>query len=578
MGYAIKEWFVDQAENSAAECRWFSVYQDFSYQEFFLKEDMRREVDTSYDGSQRPIRKMEVTSVGTGEIVALFERDNPGAAFGWSENLMELIRRFAAKNAANNTTENEEENTMNTHEMNVNTTENATTEPEPETRVKVGTCRDCGRDIYEDDDYDELPNGELVCEECVDRYYTHCEHEDCLNLVSDDDTETVHFRRGWRDETEQWCPDCVEIASARGDIARCDDCGEYWDYDSLLTDDDCCTLCPECFERGDYVRCADSSCGRIISRDNAYYSEEDDEYYCENCYEDHRSRRTPQRGKLYHYHEYKTSARSCMTFYGERKIDDGIDRTRFFGVELETDSEDASNQGEYVDALWDNFRESYFYPATDCSLDAGGSYSGVELVMMPATLDHHLNEFPWKEITDVVRQNGYSSHDVGTCGLHVHVSRASLGATVTDQDLTIAKVAILFDRHWDKLVKFSRRRYFHYCRKLDADFKRDDTSYEVIEKTKSTAQGHGMALNLENSKTVEFRIFRGTLNVNTIKATLEFVNNMVEYAMHTDLDEIMGADFADYALYHRYPELDAYLKQRSLMPAQMDEPDESVEE
>ena len=52
---------------------------------------------------------------------------------------------------------------------------------------------------------------------------------------------------------------------------------------------------------------------------------------------------------------------------------------------------------------------------------------------------------------------GYRSHQAGTCGLHIHVSRAAFGETSRTQDAAIARVLYFFEKHWEELLKFSRR-------------------------------------------------------------------------------------------------------------------------
>lgn len=549
--YHMIEKFVDSP--SVITCEWDND-NPRCFEEYLLS-DMEKQVLNCSNG-QRPIWVMESTNTETGEIGASFHRDNPSAAFGWSEHLMELIHKFAAKNAANNTTENnEEDETMDTINT-TTTTETTATEPEtvttePERRL-VGHCYECGEPIYEDDDYDELPDGHLVCTNCVDQYRCSA----CGSLESRTWNLTTIYPASWHDE-RRVCEECRDRMESDGEISQCECCGEWYEGDGTVSDTNGMVLCESCYDNH-YVTCAD--CGSFIRTYDAHYSDDDGENYCDDCWEDHKEPK-----HLYGYHEY-----GAFHFIGN-------DRDKF-GLELETDTEDRSNQRDYVEDLWDHFEDKFFYMAQDGSLNLGGSHSGVEIITMPCDFDYHMNEFPWEQITEIAKRHDYRSHDAGTCGLHVHVSRTAFGDTYEEQDLTAAKICVLMDRHWAKISKFSRRRNFEYCAKLNADIKEYDSEDDAVEKAKSRAVGHYRALNLCNSNTVEFRVFRGTLNVNTIKATIQFVKNMVEYAKVTPLRDILGADFADYALYHRYPELDAYLRQRSLMPAQMDEPDESVEE
>ena len=61
-------------------------------------------------------------------------------------------------------------------------------------------------------------------------------------------------------------------------------------------------------------------------------------------------------------------------------------------------------------------------------------------------------------IIGICKEGGFKSHDAGTCGLHIHVNRAYLGDGESSKEkATIAKIVLLVTKHWDNMVKFSRR-------------------------------------------------------------------------------------------------------------------------
>ena len=65
----------------------------------------------------------------------------------------------------------------------------------------------------------------------------------------------------------------------------------------------------------------------------------------------------------------------------------------------------------------------------------------------------------------------------------------------------------------------------------------------------------------------QFRMFRGTLKVNTIIATLELVNIVCDLAVKFSDDEISKLSWTDFVLSipdSEYPELVMYLKERRL--------------
>ena len=53
------------------------------------------------------------------------------------------------------------------------------------------------------------------------------------------------------------------------------------------------------------------------------------------------------------------------------------------------------------------------------------------------------------------------------------------------------------------------------------------------------------AINLTNRNTIEFRMFRGTLNIETFFATLQLVDNIVRYVKEHTNNDIQSLQFTD---------------------------------
>ena len=74
------------------------------------------------------------------------------------------------------------------------------------------------------------------------------------------------------------------------------------------------------------------------------------------------------------------------------------------------------------------------------------------------------------------------------------------------------------------IVPFSRRKYEliqRWADKPSLDCGDYDTENEIVDKVKSyKAAGRYKAINLMNQETIEFRLFRGTLNLNTFISVL----------------------------------------------------------
>ena len=92
----------------------------------------------------------------------------------------------------------------------------------------------------------------------------------------------------------------------------------------------------------------------------------------------------------------------------------------------------------------------------------------------------------------------------------------------------------MLDRIWDTLVTFSRRDYDQ----LNNWAKKNDVAYDDIDSTINWNAGDRyLAINDTNRDTIEFRVFRGSLIPDTIRATLEFVDIFTDYAETHEVKE-----------------------------------------
>ena len=84
------------------------------------------------------------------------------------------------------------------------------------------------------------------------------------------------------------------------------------------------------------------------------------------------------------------------------------------------------------------------------------------------------------------------------------------------------------------------------------------------------------AVNLTNAETIEFRMFRGTLKLNTFLATIQLVDRICEIAVNLSDEELKNLSWTTIAAgCGDRPELVQYLKERRLY---VNEPTESEEE
>lgn len=425
----------------------------------------------------------------------------------------------------------------------------------------VTVCCRCGEEYMKylaraDPDDSSL----LICEDCFDESYFIC--DGCGEVFGVDDFEEMGG--------SQLCPDCYENARI------CDDCGgliidgrdEYW-YDDDHTYCESCTedhtfICASCDERlhtnemhsdGEGTNICESCyydvsvcqrCDAFIIGDDGHIIR-NGEIYCDSCYSDYRENRG------LHDHGHTPSLRFL-------KLPDEADNKKFFGVEWEIDDGNL----DVVDYLDDY--EQYVWLTEDGSL----SDDGIEIITHPCTIRYHMEELPWKEMVDKCKEYNYRGHKTSnSCGLHVHISKLAFGDDSSEQDRNIAKLLYIVEKFWDQMLIFSRRSQ-EQVRRWAAryDIARTDTDREIISKCKHQNGGNRyMCVNLQKRATVEMRIFRSTMKMGTILATIQLCDVISDIAINKDLEAIQMVTWDDIkalAVEKNYTELTAYFVDRGL--------------
>lgn len=330
------------------------------------------------------------------------------------------------------------------------------------------------------------------------------------------------------------CPDCLEEHTV-----VCRECEER-----ILREDNAGTdnlpLCQDCYDDR-YATC--SRCGVIIRQDRACYhsSDEDEETpYCGSCF-------AALRQDGINDYSYKP----VPIFYGAGP--------RYFGVELEIDGagEDSGNANDLMSIA--NRRQELIYCKHDGSLA-----DGFEIVTHPMSLEFHQNDMPWAEVMREAVSMGYTSHQAGTCGLHVHVNRDAFGNAEGLQDVRIARILYFFEKNWEELLKFSRRTQGQ-LNQWAARYGYKDQPREILDHAKKGGEGGRYScVNLQNRDTIEFRMFRGTLKYNTLIATLQLVDRVCEVALNLSDAQIKELSWTTFVAGCHAPELVRYLKEQRL--------------
>lgn len=360
-------------------------------------------------------------------------------------------------------------------------------------------CDHCGRLTTSVNTVDTPYGDEDWCDSCIESDAYVCDR--CGRYTST--TTSVAVRYNWRtgDVYEDWCGNCLEEHAV-----ACDDCGEYFADDNY---DGCDsydmwngysrTICHSCREH--YYWCND--CENLVHDDDVVFV--GGNAYCPDCApetSDNLEGYSHTRGIAYWLDDG-----NCVNL--DQLSEDDLKRL-FLGVELETDYNDSA--ARLADDVMDEFTHNHVV----CKKDGSLTDNGVEIVAQPMTPYHILHCGMWERISEIVLDHGGKSHDACTCGLHIHISRKFFRSHEA-----VYMLDRMFTRFEKQLVKFSRRRNLGWCH-----IKAFANTEDVFDRKATWAEekkciGRYQAVNDTNINTVEIRLWRGTLNVQTFRATVE---------------------------------------------------------
>lgn len=305
-------------------------------------------------------------------------------------------------------------------------------------------------------------------------------------------------------------------------ISMCPDC-ESWEYEDELAqtyhDESVCRSCISAnYEWSSYydqyvhnhsAREALDRQGRevTIHEDDTNFSwDEDRDCYIHDEY-------NPRPDVFGSYHESKRHQRPKPNAWSKRHND------IYFGIELEVECTDETYRK--VEQLHPHLNGGDDV-GTYCFFESDGSLNnGFEIITQPMGMDDHRSFWTWLQKRDLT--SSLKSHNTSTCGLHIHISRDPLF------ELQINKM-ITFVNHPDnsKLILAIARRY-------DTGFAR--IKNKTIENAQYDADRYeAINIRTNDEKTLEFRIFKGTLKYESVMASLQFVNALAKFCASDSFD------------------------------------------
>ena len=354
-------------------------------------------------------------------------------------------------------------------------------------------------------------NPYLVCKQCRSDLVAIC--PTCTNEFWSSGAKNVVLkidRNGRKVKGARVCPECY---SAKFQRCRC--CSNSYEKETTteVRNGFACRFCLQNY----YVQCVrcDTHEHQDFSRDGL----------CANCYE-------LRHGQVIHGHAFKPK----LDLYGKGP--------HFYGVELEVECPDTSDPSRIATQVNEIF-EDFVIIKRDGSL----SY-GFEIVTCPATLETHRERWP---AFFAKMPKGLKSFRTLTCGLHVHCSRAPLS------HLTIGKMLAFINHPSNRafIELIAQRPSTNYSKFKDKG---------IIDARLNDPDRY-QALNLCNTDTVEFRLFKGTLRPQSFFKSIEFCDALIHFCLpgvRSYRTAHRLSDFLPFVDMHRkeWPNLQAFIQAR----------------
>ncbi len=370
-------------------------------------------------------------------------------------------------------------------------------------------CPDCSTEF-------NRTNDEIHCSDCAVNYsLCYC----CQNNVISEDTKSVG--------NDVYCDACVHAY-----CLRCRYCNEITPRDSLTTTYGSADVCQSCLENH-YTFCG--QCEEYHRSTRIYTTYNSNETMCRDCYYEAEDTCNSCGGSFSaeQINDNEGQCRSCNGCYDDDDDDDEsnnnvslnptsavyeystkpdwpfykmpYENTTYMGIELEIEANEDLESLLPVPNL--NLKPNSYIWKHDGSLQ-----NGAELVTAPMTHQYIKKNQNFRRMVKTLSKMA-TSHNNNRCGLHIHVSLPDN----SQQRINFIKKNIILYICLSKFVKkFSRRDKFDYCAMYN------DLQYWLESSEKYCA------LN-KTRKTLEFRVYRGTLDYNSFRACLMLTQCQIDF-------------------------------------------------
>lgn len=392
---------------------------------------------------------------------------------------------------------------------------------------QVLQCADCSTEISSNDYFNA--DNKAICELCYEDYFM-CEgcdetyHNDDLNVGND-----CCYCNDCYNDRYYSCDDCD--TAVRSDTTNTVRNSRGWEI----------TVCESCLS--DYYYC--DACGENVHEDN--YAGDGLCCDCSSSDDD-----DDGSSSIINRYDYKPRP----TFFKVSENDDV-----YLGIELEVERGSSDVRHERMAEM---IEQDFLYFKNDGSL-----HDGFEIVTHPMTISYiKQNKNVWADVLNKLRSNKYRSYDTSTCGMHIHISK---NAFTTWHLYRFMK---FFVDNSDFVTKISQRKIENLDRwaaltddpsESHKEFTDDVLMYKA--KKKRGNDKRYLAVNLRNEKSVEIRIFRGTLNDSSFFKNIEFVQALYDYTKSISESDMSLQSFFNFLRdNNEYPYLRKFIADKNLNP------------
>jgi len=369
-------------------------------------------------------------------------------------------------------------------------------------------CKNCNVNI-KDDNYEQIGDY-TICSDCNSQY-TFATCESCNDLIKADDSKEL--------ENDILCADCYDNLSA-----VCDCCNEMFYNENMMqvqnelvcqycadSETACCSYCDE--------RC-------FIADLN--YSDDDDRYYCEDCW--------GERGSIYRYVDGHWTFYNLPTEHGTKKHP-----LLYYGIELETGIlDDAIKETNW---FVNQIPEEMFAIHDDSSImdSSVDVETPLEIVSHPMTYKYIMeNKDIWTTILNM-RKYGLCSLKLETCAIHIQINKNYF----TTNHLRRFLEFMYNEQNRDFIETISQRDKMGGVCLHRSRFKDSDINIKEFAASKSSCEKH-IAVNLYHDDTIEIRIFKGVLKPQYFWKNIEFVEALIRFSKKYKLHDMKAPKFMQY--------------------------------